>query len=476
MEGNWFAVAALFSWPLVVFGLVRKVELSQALLWTILGGQLLLPAGSALKIAMIPALDKASIPNLAILLACILSGQFRPAKIRKSGWINLLLLVFIFSPLVTAQLNGDVIPLPNGVLPSVGLYDGVSSVISQCVILIPFILGRNILTTERSTEQIFRSLAIAGLFYSLPMLFEIRMSPQLQAWIYGFMPGEFYQQAREGSFRPTVFMGHGLIAAFFLVTCAIASSTLWRLKADISGVKAGTLTAYLSSVLFLTKSFGAVLYALAFVPVARLSSIKVQFRVATILAVIVVTYPATRALDFFPAQTIDDTIRSIDSDRADSLKTRFDNERLLVDRAMERPLFGWGRYGRGRVHSQASGHDESITDGRWIITVGQYGIIGFLAEFGLLAISVYWAVSAARFTASQQDATLLAGLSLIVAINLVELIPNSTLMPWTWLLAGSLIGRTEALYASARQGRRTANVAKHRSATKSITAPVKSGS
>ena len=85
-----------------------------------------------------------------------------------------------------------------------------SAVVGQCLVLIPFILGSRILTSSNSNEQIIRNLTLAGLFYSLAMLFEIRMSPQLQNWIYGFTPGEFYQQARGDTFRPIVFMGHGL--------------------------------------------------------------------------------------------------------------------------------------------------------------------------------------------------------------------------------------------------------------------------
>ncbi len=458
MEGNWFAVAALFSWPVVVFVLLTRTEVSQALLWAVLGGQLLLPAGSALKLSMIPQLDKASLPSLAVLLACILSGRLKSANPWRPGLVDVLLFVFVLSPLITAMLNGDVIPLPNGVLPSVGLYDGLSSVISQCVVVIPFVLGRSILTTERSTEQIFRCFAVAGLLYSLPMLFEIRMSPQLQAWIYGFMPGEFYQEARDGTFRPTVFMGHGLIAAFFAMTCAVASCVLWRVRATVKGVEAGPLTVYLTSMLVLTKSFGAILYALFLIPLIRLCSTRVQFRVATVLAAVVLIYPAARTLDIIPTQLIDETIRSVNPERADSLQTRFDNEHRLVDRAMERPLFGWGRYGRSRLHSETSGRDDSITDGRWVITIGQYGIVGFIAEFGLLAITVFRAGSSARYAASQQEAALLAGLSLIVAVNLVELIPNSALLPWTWLLAGALVGRAESLRVSARQRRRTTSM------------------
>jgi hypothetical protein len=451
MEGNWFAVVALFSWPVAAFLLLKTFNVSQALLWAILGGQLLLPAGSALKLPMVPLLDKASITSLAIFLGCIVGGLLRPANSRKLSLVDVLMLSFVVSPLITAMLNGDVIPKPDGVLPSVGLYDGVSSVISQTIVVIPFILGRNILTTEASTEQILYCLVLAGLFYSLPMLFEIRMSPQLQAWIYGFMPGDFYQEARDGSFRPTVFMGHGLVAAFFTVTCALASCILWRVRAAVRDVNAKILTLYLTSVLLLSKSFGASLYALFLMPLIRLGSTRLLVRIATILAALVLFYPTLRALDLIPIQTIDETIRAIDPDRANSLQTRFDNEGKLLDHAMERPLFGWGRYGRSRLFSDASGRDDSITDGRWIITIGTYGIVGYIAEFGLLAFSVFQASSAARFAANERDASLLAGLSLIVAVNLVELLPNSAILPWTWLLAGALVGRAESLRVGARQ-------------------------
>ena len=44
----------------------------------------------------------------------------------------------------------------------------------------------------------------------------------------------------------------------------------------------------------------------------------------------------------------------------------------------------------------------------------------------------------------------LSALSLIVAVNVVDLLPNSGLSPWTWLLAGSLLGRSEMILARSR--------------------------
>ena len=80
------------------------------------------------------------------------------------------------------------------------------------------------------------------------------------------------------------------------------------------------------------------------------------------------------------------------------------------------------------------------------MTLGSYGLFGFVAEFGLLALTVFRAASALKFTGPQiRDKIYLAALTLIVAISMVDLLPNSTLTPWTWLLAGGLLGRAEAV-------------------------------
>jgi len=36
-------------------------------------------------------------------------------------------------------------------------------------------------------------------------------------------------------------------------------------------------------------------------------------------------------------------------------------------------------------------------------------------------------------------------LALILAVNLVDLLPNATLVPLTWLIAGALLGHAESL-------------------------------
>src|SRR5262249_35225398 len=91
------------------------------------------------------------------------------------GIAELLVLMSLTGPFITSELNGDPIFLANRTLPAESHYDAVSAVVRQFIILIPFFLGRQLLRNSRDNEEILRVLAIAGLLYSLPMLFEIRM-------------------------------------------------------------------------------------------------------------------------------------------------------------------------------------------------------------------------------------------------------------------------------------------------------------
>jgi hypothetical protein len=87
-----------------------------------------------------------------------------------------------------------------------------------------------------------------------------------------------------------------------------------------------------------------------------------------------------------------------------------------------------------------SGRDISTTDGRWIIAIGSEGWLGYLARFGLLTLPIILLTLRKR----KYEVTLAtSALSLLLAGNLVDLIPNATSTPLTWLMAGALLGRLE---------------------------------
>jgi hypothetical protein len=189
------------------------------------------------------------------------------------------------------------------------------------------------------------------------------------------------------------------------------------------------------------------------VPLVRWAKPRTQMGAAVALCLIALTYPMLRTADLVPIQTILGYARSVSADRAASLQTRLDNEDALLHRALERPWFGWGRFGRNRVYHGWQGRDSSITDGEWIITLGVFGLVGFFAQFGLLALTVVRAAAALKFAKVNWEREYLAALALIIAINMIDLLPNSSISPWTWLLAGALLGRAEVLVKFRRQVR-----------------------
>jgi len=445
--GNGFAYAVLAIWPLVAIYLYRTQSIQAATLWTILGGFMFLPVRTAVDLPMIPAMGKDTVPVVSALIGCWLIKNKRISYLKELGKIKYLVILFITVPFVTAGLNSEPILIGGRFLPGLTYYDGLTSMVNQLLIIIPFFIGRQFFKTYEHQLLMFKILVVAGMFYSLLMLFEVRMSPQLHAWIYGYFPHSFGQQMRFGGFRPVVFMGHGLLVSFFAAIVLLSAVALWKSKVKILNFSPPIVSYYLLVVLVLCKSIASLFYGVfAFVAIKNIKSTS-QHKIAVALVCLAMLYPTLSIIKIFPHQTLVNVAESIDASRAQSLQFRFENEDILLSHGRERFFFGWGGWGRNRVFNEETGKDESVTDGRWIITFGQFGILGFIAEFGLLAITVFRAQKAAKFLESKPEQILLAAHALLVGITMVDQLPNASLAPWLWLLAGVLLGRSESVIA-----------------------------
>jgi hypothetical protein len=457
---NLFAFAALLAWPIVAVALFASGPPAPALIWTMLGAHLLLPVGTVLKLPVVPGLDKNSIPAL-VAFACLLGSRASPKMAARFRTADVLLMVVVILPIITSYFNGDdlwvggaLIPV---VIPGVGLYDGLAATFAQLFVMLPFWLGRRYLRSPDDVVSLLRALTIAGLAYSLLILFEVRMSPQLHIWVYGYFPHFFDQQVRAGGYRPVVFLGHGLLVAFFVATSILSSAALWRSRTRaLTMIPPAAAAVWLGVMGVLCKSFGAFLYAFAIAPVIFFTKPLFQVRLAAALVALALLYPMLRTADLVPAKFLVDVAADVSGDRAASLGMRFTQEQMLLEHAWQRPWFGWGRYGRGRVYDERTGRDTSVTDGYWIITITTNGIIGFLAQFGLLALTVFAALGAINRAESGRDRIYLAALALIVAVGVVDLLPNASISAWGWLLAGALLGRSEALFDPVRVRRHPA--------------------
>ncbi|HHB80287.1 MAG TPA: hypothetical protein ENK83_00855 [Aliiroseovarius sp.] len=302
---------------------------------------------------------------------------------------------------------------------------------------------------EAGRFLLFKALMVAGLVYSLPMLLEIRLSPQLNLWIYGYFQHNFIQMMREGGFRPIVFLYHGLWAAFFAFFAMSATLALARARRGVKRELLLLASAYLAGVLVLCKSLGSALYGAAMIPLILLAKPRLQIRLAMVLAALTFSYPLLKSLDLVPTDTLVSWARDYSEERGASLKFRIDNENVLFERARERPVLGWGSWGRNQPHHPITGELLTVTDGRWILTLGKFGWLGFLAEFGLLLVPIWLIWRQARRPGAEVP-ELVGPMTLMLAVNCVDLIPKATITTMTWLLAGSLVGAAEQMRATYR--------------------------
>ncbi|MEM9879864.1 MAG: hypothetical protein AAF862_11370 [Pseudomonadota bacterium] len=428
----------LAAWPLISLALVSKRDPVKAFTIIVIGGYLVLPVKTYFNAKGLPPIGKLEIIGLSALLALAFRRPPDFKWLLPHPFLKACLIIYIISPIFTVFTNADTLIEGTRILKGLELYDILSLTLTKVLTLVPVILAANYIKTRDDLTTFLKWLTILGAFYCLVVLFELRMSPQLHAWIYGFFPHSFAQHVRDGGYRSAAFLGHGLVVSFFLFTIVAAAIALWREKIRISPLPPIFIVVGLFCVLFLNKSLAAIGYGAAFLAICFFFKPRMHLLVAALLATATLSYPLLRGLDLVPTDYLVSVAEVAGPNRADSLGFRFYNEDILLEKAQERPIFGWGRYGRNRVYSKLTGLDESVTDGTWIIEFGQFGVVGFLSLFGLLVGPI---VLLYRRRDTFGNDPLVTISALFLAFNGVELLLNSSLSPITWAFVGVLAAR-----------------------------------
>lgn len=459
---GYFSALALLSWVPISMLMFARMRPTRAAALTLVGGMMWLPEAAAFDFPVVPPMHKYSIAAMCALIGAYWKARPRVRAARFGrGW-DLLVFIMMAGEVGTVLTNGD--PLVYGdwkrtELPAFLPYDGVSQAIRDLLdIGVPLFLGRVFLRTGRDLRDVMSILIVGGLIYTLPELWEIRMSPMLHVNIYGFAPRtDWLQNIRMGGYRPTVFMGHGLVVGFFMFICTTAAVAMYRAgRRSVLGVPMVGVIAFLFLMLVLCKAAAALIYgAFGFVVISYLS-VKNQMRVSVVLALLVVSYPATRLTGIFPTDTLLSVARTLGQERADSLQFRFDNEDILLLKAEERPWFGWGGFGRERVYDAETGKDIVIQDGHWIPLFGRHGAVGFICYYLLLLAPVFMAWRKMRTITLRSDRVLIAGLAFIVSICCVNELPNMALPNLQFFFAGGLFVLLNELPKIAAQQRKAA--------------------
>jgi hypothetical protein len=429
---NVFAYAMIFLWPLIAILLYRRFNTVTATFWTIVGGYMFLPAKTVLDLPLIPAVGKDQVAALSALMGCIFIHRVKFYWFGRTSIQKILLTIVIVIPFLNVFFNMD--PMFNGMrwMPGLTFYDAVSQVLAQYIALIPFLVGLAIVRSNDDIIKLLDLLVIAGLLYAPLVLFEIRISPQLHSWLYGFFPHSFAQQIRFDGFRAAVFMEHGLLVSSFYSVCCSAAFMKFKTAAESLKLQSFFIFIFFVIILVLNKSVGPFILTAITIAVISTNSLRIYKRVIMLMAAFFFLYPLLSIAGLFPYEVIIESLTPLSLDRAQSLEFRFLHENVLIQHANEKFYIGWGGWARNRLF-------DSVTDGYWILIFGMYGLFFFLALFGLFIEPLLTHTSKSRNVFNNKTVW---GLGVILIFILINQLPNSSLThSWIWLLSGMLAGK-----------------------------------
>ena len=419
----------LFAWLPLITVIFALLPPRRAVVACFIFAWLFLPV-ARYDIPMVPSYDKMSATSWGVLLATLVLDTSRFFKFRPK-WPDALMLGFCLSTGISAITNGF------------GPYDAFAGMFDSMVVWgIPYFIGRLYFTDLGSLRELAFGVVIGGLLYVPLCLFEIRMSPQLHAMVYGYHQHSWLQTMRYGGWRPTVFMEHGLMVGMWMATSTIIAFWLWQRGGvkQIQGIPAYAFVGVLAITTVLVKSTGAI--ALVVIGVSTLWATKQAKHQWPLLCIggFVMVYIALRSTGLWSGDMLVSTAELVfGQERTNSLAFRIDNEKVLSAHGRERFMFGWFGYGRNRVFDELG--REVPTDSMWVITFGRTGALGLFTQFGILvagATLLYRRVPP-RMWEHPAVAPAVA-LSVVVAMWCVDCLFNYMYNPVFLLAVGGLIG------------------------------------
>ncbi|HEX7897796.1 MAG TPA: O-antigen ligase domain-containing protein [Planctomycetota bacterium] len=378
---NIVARGMLLGWPLLCLGFFLCCAPRRAILLSLFCGWLFLPV-ARLEFPGVPDYGRAHAIAVGALLGAVIFDSHRLLQF-DLRWFDL--------PIAGWCLSAGAASLAN----SLGWYDAASVTLQRCATWgVFYFLGRVYFADLDGLTALAHSLFYAGLAYAPLCLLEMRLSPQLHTWVYGFHQHSFGQSSRGDSWRPVVFMEHGLAVGLWMILAALAGLWLWkskRLPPSILGLPTGAVVAGLVAVAVLCRSSGATVLLAAGAAVFALRRSWAPALVGLLL-VLPFAYILLRASSLWSGQNLVEAVAEVSPARAESLDYRMRAENLLVEHALRQPWLGWGGYGRNRPVTFDVNAVPMATDGFWIIAFGQCGVLGLGSALALLLLgpAVLW--------------------------------------------------------------------------------------
>lgn len=429
-QGTTLVALMLLGWPFALALLYLVLPPLRATIAAFMFAWLFLPIATY-SFKGFPEYDKMTATCFGAFGATLIFDTGRVLRFRPR-WIDIPALVLCFCPVASSLSNG------------LGLYDGLSESLHHIILWgLPYFLGRIYFTDLKSLRELAIGVFLGGLVYVPFCLFEIRFSPQLHRLLYGYHQHGFIQTLRYGGFRPMVFLQHGLMVGMWMTTAALVGLALWRsgsLK-HIYGVPMSLLVGVVIVVAILCKSTGAIaLFILGLVTLALARYARSSLGVIALIAMYVVFVGLRTSGMWSAGELVNVASHVFGEDRAASLAFRIRNEDMLVARASQRPVFGWGGWNRSRI-VDAAGNDISVTDSQWVIHYGVNGAVGLIATAAIILLPLVlfrWRVPP-RLWPHPRVAPAVS-LAVVLALWMIDNTVNDMFNPIYVLMAGGLSG------------------------------------
>lgn len=432
-EGNLLAKMMLVSWTPICILLFTLLPARKAVIYSYMFGWLFLPM-NMLAFPSLPDLNKATATNFGCLVGTLIFNSDAFGRYR-FHWFDLPVLLYITSP------------IPSSIANQLGVWDGISVSLDYAALWgLPYFIGRIYFVEFGSLKDLLVAMFMGGLVYVPLCQWEIHMSPQLHRDFYGFHQHDFIQTIRGNSFRPMVFMQHGLMVGAWMGACTMIGYWLWRSNVvkTLWGYPIWYYLIPMAITFVMCKSAGAIILVL--IGTAALYLCR-WFRTGLpvlILCLVVPSYVLVRVSGLWDGANMVQLVETtVNRERAASLEYRLLNEELLMIHAREQWAFGWAGWGRAIPFREGSSDLKVVPDGLWIIILGQNGVWGVMWMIvGLTLPSVLFAIYCPRQVWNHPQVGPATIIAIVLMLYAIDMLPNAMMNPLYALAGGGLTALT----------------------------------
>lgn len=359
--------AALLLWVPISALLMMDRNNARGFSLAFILGLLILPSKYGIELPGLPDIAKENVASIGVLIGTVL---FHPRLFDRFrlGVADFVLFGSMGLAFITSYVN------------DFGSYDGAAQSFAFFLnFFLPILLARIHLGTPRSLRTFLLALVAAGVFYMPFALWEFRMSPQIHQTLYGYFQHVFQQHYRGGFWRPIVCFSHALeLGRFFAFTAFLA---LLPMRKD--------LVRYLGkwgNFVFLPPLFGLALsqsygpYLLFVLLCGGYFAVARQAWLGYLVPALALLWLFFVFMGYEIGYGAAEEFSAVNPDRAQSFGYRLFALREYRSVILNRPWFGHGGWGHGRIEGRA-------TDAEALIHLLGRGF------FGAAAIYVWWGIA-----------------------------------------------------------------------------------